>query len=110
MGFLGFFKWVSKVFLWVSNFFLWFSRWFSVLFQGVSMVFSCWCFQAFTPETRSFLGKGSQSQTDDIFEKASKNRPGFRLLYLSIWLWVKNIGYLKNPIGKRKNQPKPVVP
>ena len=27
----------------------------------------------------------------------------------NIWLWVKK-GYLKNPVGKRKNRPKPVVP
>ena len=26
------------------------------------------------------------------------------------WLRVKNTGYLKNPMGKRKNRPKPVVP
>ena len=26
------------------------------------------------------------------------------------WLWIKTTGYPKNPIGKRKNRPKPVVP
>ena len=30
--------------------------------------------------------------------------------FWSKWLWVKNTGYLKNPIGKWKNQPKPAVP
>ena len=30
-------------------------------------------------------------------------------LRMTTWLWVKK-GYLNNPIGKRTNRPKPVVP
>ena len=48
-----------------------------------------------------------------VSEENEERRPTSRVVQQpgkAIWLWVKNTGYLKNPIGKRKNRPKPVVP
>ena len=47
-------------------------------------------------------GKKGVAQSNSGWPKSPKNP-------LDIWLWVKN-GYPKNPIGKGKNRPKPVVP